>query len=219
MNDAPTCRGFGSSTSDVLAAVRAVGDAFDAPLPPSVVARLAVQAEAASDSLMYENTAVLFAHRDGEVIEDFGYALPPLHVLGFGAGLGDGKGVDTLALRPARYTSWEIGKFAELRTLLREAIANEDAGLLGVVATASMNINQRHLPIFDLDRIHSIAREVGAAGVQTAHSGDIASLLFDASDPEAESRIEVAQTLLRNIEIHEQWKFMTGARNEICNAS
>jgi uncharacterized protein involved in propanediol utilization len=63
-SDAPLGRGFGSSTSDVLAAIRAVADAFSISFPCDTVARLAVLAETASDSLMFER-AVLFAHREG----------------------------------------------------------------------------------------------------------------------------------------------------------
>lgn len=98
--DVPLCRGFGSSTSDVLSAIWAVKDAFADPLPPRAVARLAVRAETASDSLMFEDSTVLFAQREGTVIEDFGYRMPPLRVLGFGSRPSNrGKGVDTLTSR------------------------------------------------------------------------------------------------------------------------
>ncbi|MGW1429747.1 GHMP family kinase ATP-binding protein [Streptomyces sp. NPDC002431] len=206
-NNAPVCRGFGSSTSDVLAAIRAVGDALGKPLGPTTVARLAVRAESASDSLMFTDTAVLFAQREGTVIEDFAAPLPPLHVLGFGTGHGDG-GVDTLALPPARYTRSEADVFTGLREMLREALTAGDIALLGAVATASTRVNQRHLPVRNLDRLLAATRECGAVGLQTAHSGDIAGLLFaDSSDTEA--RMDHAETLLQHIGISEHWRFRT----------
>ncbi|MEW2268480.1 MULTISPECIES: GHMP family kinase ATP-binding protein [Streptomyces] len=209
--DVPLCRGFGSSTSDVLATIWAVKDAFVSALAPEDVARLAVQAELASDSLMFEETSVLFAQRDGEVIEDFGYRMPPVRVLGFGSRpQNNGQGVDTLAFPPASYGTDETRSFAELQAMLRDAIQTKDAALLGAVATASTEINQRHLPIPDLDRIRWIVREVGALGVQAAHSGDIAGILFDRDDRDVEARTEHAKDLLHSTGIHEQWIFTTG---------
>lgn len=86
----------------------------------------------------------------------------------------------------------------------------KDVALLGSVATASTEINQRHLPIPGLDRIRDIARTSGALGVQAAHSGDIAGLLFDRDDPDVEARAALAQRLLQEIGIDEQWNYTTG---------
>lgn len=209
--DVPLCRGYGSSTSDVLAAIHAVKDAFVGSLPPEDVAQLAVQAETASDSLMFDESTVLFAQREGTVIEDFGYRMPPLRVLGFGSRPeGGGKGVDTLSLAPARYKQGEIELFDNLRTMLREAIHTKDVALLCSVASRSTEINQRHLPIPRLDSVQAAARETGALGVQVAHSGDIAGLLFDRDDPDVEGRVDLAQRLLHDSGIREQWNYTMG---------
>lgn len=214
-DDVPVGRGFGSSTADVVAAIGAVRDAFARPLPQEEVARLAVEAEQAADAVMFTFTSVLFAHRDGEVIEDFGVPLPPLRILGFGSGVtadaGTGTsaatGVDTLALPPARYSPQEIDHFAELRDAFREAVHTKDVALLGEVATTSTRINQKHLPIPRFEQILAVAGEVGAMGVQTAHSGDIAGLIFDSADPEIDTRTAHGAKLLRDIGITERWEF------------
>lgn len=202
-SDVPLCRGLGSSTSDVLAAIWAVGDSFGTSLPPETVARIAVRAEKASDSLMFDRTAVLFAHREGELIEDFRAPLPPLHILGFGTG----EPVDTLSFRPARYTNQELDHFNELWCMLREAIVGQDAALLGEVATASTRINQRHLSIPHLEEVCAAAAEAGAVGVHTAHSGDISGILFDRQAQDLDFRIELAQKLLRQLGYNDQWRF------------
>ena len=206
-SDVPLCRGLGSSTSDVLAAIWAVADSFELVLPRATVARLAVKAENASDSLMFDQTAVLFAHREGELIEDFGAGLPPLHVLGFGAG----EPVDTLNYRPARYTEQELDRFDDLRSMLRQAIVDQDAALVGEVATASTWINQNHLPIPRLEEVCAAATEVGAVGVQTAHSGDIGGILFGRQVSDLDDRVEIAQKLLRGLGHNDQWRFNAGA--------
>jgi uncharacterized protein involved in propanediol utilization len=206
-SDIPLCRGFGSSTADVTSAIGAVLAATGARLAPAEVGALAVEAETASDSLMYGTRAVVFAHREGEPIEDLG-ELMPLSVLGFGTSPG-GRGVDTLELPPARYTSWEIEAFRPLRGLLRRAVRDGDAGLLGRVATASTLLNQRHLPIPGLDDVLAAARAAGAAGVQVAHSGDVAGLLFDARDTETPARLDFAATRLAALGVTETWQFAT----------
>jgi uncharacterized protein involved in propanediol utilization len=205
-SDVPLCRGFGSSTSDVLAAIWAVADAFRLVLPRATVARLAVRAETASDSLMFDQTAVLFAHREGELIEDFGAALPPVHVLGFGTGVP----VATLTYRPARYTEPELDHFGELRAMLRQAVAAQDTSLMGEVATASTWINQQHMPIPHLEQVCAVGAEVGAVGVHTAHSGDICGILFERDVPDLGYRAETAQERLRGLGYNEQWRFTTG---------
>lgn len=203
----PLCRGLGSSTSDVLAAIWAVADSFGQALPSAIVARLAVEAEKASDSLMFSQTAVLFAHREGELIEDFGADLPPLHVLGFGAG----EPVDTLSYQPARYTERELDRFDQLRSMLRRAVATQDVALVGQVATTSTWINQKYLPIPRLEEICATAARAGAVGVQTAHSGDIGGILFDCYAPDLSHRVKIAQRLLRDLGHNDQWRFNAGA--------
>jgi uncharacterized protein involved in propanediol utilization len=210
--EVPLGRGFGSSTSDVLAAITAVCNAFSVTLPPEAAAKIAVQAETASDSLMFGGRTVLFAQREGEVIEDFGASLPQARILGFGSRPSPGgasTGVDTLALPPARYTPRETAQFAELRAMLRTAVATKDVVLLGEVATASTRLNQHHLPIPALDRLLGIVEEVGAVGLQTAHSGDISGIILDRDHPDVDACTEHAQHLLRDIGIVEQWKFNT----------
>jgi uncharacterized protein involved in propanediol utilization len=207
--DVPASRGFGSSTSDVLAAIRAVQNAFGCELPSRLVAQLAVRAETASDSLMFGDNSVLFAHRDGAVIEDFGCRLPRMGAVGFGTSR-TGAGVDTLRLRPAEYGPAVVNRFRELRAMLRTALLTADVAMLGAVATASARLNQPNLPIPDLDRIMALIMRTGAAGLQIAHSGDIASLLFDARQPDFSRQRALACRLLADLGITDVWPFTVG---------
>jgi uncharacterized protein involved in propanediol utilization len=49
-------------------------------------------------------------------------------------------------------------------------------------------LNQRRLPLPRFDAFLRLAKEVGALGVQIAHSGIYAGLLFDAADPDLDSK-------------------------------
>ncbi|WP_308252279.1 GHMP kinase [Pseudonocardia sp. KRD291] len=169
----PVGLGMGSSTGDVVATIRAVADAAGVTPTARVVARLAVAAEAACDPTMFDDRPLLFAHRDGHVLEELGPALPAVRVLG--CVTGGGRPVDTLAAVRS-YDDADVAAFEHLRDLLRRAVAHRDAALLGAVATASA---RRHRPGPELELLIGIARDSGAVGVQVAHSGNVAGLLFD----------------------------------------
>lgn len=197
--------GCGSSTTDVLATIRAVANAFDTVLEPAWIARLAVAAETASDSLMYgPERAVLFAQRRGSVLLDLGGPLPPVTVLGVNT---EGGGVETLSLPPVPYTAWEVEAFQPILGLLRRAVEKQDPALLGRVATASSLINQRHRPKHHMPQLLRIAGETGALGVQVAHSGTVAGLLFEPGRA-AEDRILAARTALGRLGL-DSWEFST----------
>lgn len=204
----PPCWGLGSSTSDVTAAIRAVGDAYGFDIPPETVAGLAVEAEVASDSTMFDDRAVLFAFRGGYVIEDFGGRLPPLYVLGFNTDL-TGSGVDTLSYPLARYTRDEVAVLRPLVEQLRRAVRAQDARLVGEVASASARINQSHLPKRNYDYLERLAERVGALGIQVAHSGTVAGLLFDPRSPAVGAQAEEARARLAEVGIVSAWHFQT----------
>ena len=200
--------GMGSSTSDVIAAITATADGFGVQLPRVEVARLAVTAETASDSIMFGDHALLFAQRDALIIEDFGTPFPVFEVLGFSTG----SGVDTLEFTPAVYDDRDIERFEELRVLLREGMKDHDPGLVGYVATASSRINQRYLPKPEFDRLLLLADTCGAVGVQVAHSGSVVGVLFNGDDIEVESRVEKAVAALGELGFGPTWRFSTRLR-------
>jgi uncharacterized protein involved in propanediol utilization len=206
----PVRRGFGSSTSDVVATIRAVCAAAGSELDEAGIAELAVLSETASDPLMFDG-AVLFAQRDGVVLEDFGVPLPALAVVGFSTSPHE-AGISTLDFPPARYTPSEAEEFEGLRLRLRDGLARGDVAALGRVATDSARLNQRHLPVPGLPRLIRIAHRAGAAGVQVAHSGDVAGLLFDPEEEAVGRRLERARTLLAGAGITTTWAFQTTRR-------
>lgn len=186
-SDVPRGIGMGSSTSDVTATIRAVADFHGVELSKEEVARLAVLAECASDSIMIDDRVVLFGHRDGVVLETFGYQLPPMFVIS--CDTEPAARVDTLRLQPADYDDAELASFGILRAAMRRAIALADTALLGRVATASARINERYLPKPHLEYLLETCLRHGGCGIQVAHSGTVAGLIFDALRPDAEARL------------------------------
>ncbi len=202
----PIGHGYGSSTADVVAAIRAVAAAHSVQLQPSRVSQLAVAAEQACDAIALDGQAVLFAQREGVVLEDFGGSLPPLLLVGFKST--EGRPIDTLHLPPARYDSVEIQQFCVLRALVAYAVRYQDPNCLGRAATASALLSQRRLPKQHLERAIEIAEGAGACGVQVAHSGSLLGILFDHAGKNLRQRAEsVAASVQRcgfgDIEFHQ----------------
>lgn len=186
----PVSLGFGSSTADVVATIRAVAAAMGVELRRAVICRLAVAAETASDSIVFGEQAVLFAHREGRVIEYLPGEFPSLIIVGFISP--NDKPIDTLTYAPAHYDRSEIESFRVLRGLARKAILEQNVVLLGHVATASAQINQRYLPKRHFEELLQIAAYCDSLGVQVAHSGNLMGLLLDASDPNVTEKVAAA---------------------------
>ncbi len=199
--------GLGSSTSNCISGCRAAADANGTQLRPEVIAEIVVKAETASDSIMYGNRAVLFEHRAGVVLEDFAGKLPNFFVLGFNT---DERGVDTLDLKPAEYNRDEIDEFCELRGLLRKAVKDQSAELIGAVATASARINQRHLPKPYFNEYLAMVGDAGGTGLQVAHSGTVIGFIFDPKKEDMPERIYRAEGLLTEFGVAETWLFEVG---------
>jgi uncharacterized protein involved in propanediol utilization len=181
--------GMGSSTADVTATIRAVANFHGAMPSAEDIARVAVQAELASDPIMIDDRVVLFAHRDGVVLETLGRHFPPMVVVGCDADP-CADGIDTVALPPAAYSFADIDTFHYLRAELRAAVASGDVARLGSVATASAVISQRFLAKPTFEFLLDTCRRCGSCGVQVAHSGTVAGIIFDPSRPDAAGRIE-----------------------------
>jgi uncharacterized protein involved in propanediol utilization len=206
-SDVPLRWGCGSSTTDVLASIMAVADAWGRVLEPAWVARVCIASELASDSLMYgSERAVLFAQRRGSVLMDLGGPLPAMRVLGINTE-GD-RGLETLALPPIAYSPWEVEAFRPMLGMLCRAVTDQDPSLVGRVATASSLIMQRHRPKRLMPQLLCISQEVGALGVQVAHSGTVVGFLFEPG-AHATARIDEARARLGRLGLSSTWEFST----------
>ena len=170
--------GLGSSTCDVVAAIRAACDFHGAKLDACEVAHLAVEAEGAVDPLMFDAEMVLFAQRHGHVLESFGSWVPRYTLLSIDTDEGDG-GVDTVALPLPTYTAADLAAFEDMIGRVRVAFTIRDLAAIAAVATESATLNQRFLPLRQFRAIRALADEYRALGVQISHSGTVAGILFD----------------------------------------
>ena len=171
----PTGLGLGSSTSDVLATLRAVCLACGTQADAALLARLAVRAEVASDPLMFDGT-VLFAHREGRVLEHWGQWIPEFLLLSVNT---DPRtaGRDTLSLPRPRGEAMR-NDYTALVQQARAAFQAHDAAAIAAAATRSAELNQITVATREFHALRALSVTSGALGLQISHSGTVAGLLF-----------------------------------------
>jgi uncharacterized protein involved in propanediol utilization len=202
----PEGKGYGSSTADCIAAAIAVGDAIGHRIRKEELARMVVEAEIASDSFMFKQ-AVLFAHREGRVLEDYGKMLPMFEVLGFDTDL---HGiVDTLDYPPAIYSQNQIQTFQMLAGALRYAIRQGDIRLLAKIAMVCADVNQHFLPKNMFKEIRAAVLSAGALGIAVAHSGTVVAILLDPKDPSLQKKVDTIIAELMALGIQDVMRFHT----------
>lgn len=190
--------GLGSSTADVVATARAVARAIGVELRPYDIARIAVLAEEASDSVMHLDSTVLFAQREGRIIEVLGPLIPAMGVVSFTSG----PPVKTSAFKPAGYDWLDVQQFKPLLGQLRYALSQRSVVQIAIVATKSAHINQRFLPKPHFDAAQTIVDKSDALGLQVAHSGNVMGILFDLHDGALNEKVAEVTARLKAVDIH-----------------
>ena len=177
----PRGKGMASSTADISASIASTAAALgeESAMPPSEIARIALLIEP-SDGVMLPGIA-RFDHRQGKVADTLG-SPPHMQVVA----LDFGGSVDTLdfnsvnredtlrRLQPA---------FEESLALITHGVESGRADEIAAGATLSAVSNQKLLYKPQLDAVLRLSDDVGALGVNAAHSGTVLGMLFE-DDPE-----------------------------------
>ena len=171
----PVAKGCGSSTADVVATLRALHTHLRIEQNEADIARMAVQAEGATDSSVLL-LPTLYRHREGSVEETMPREFPAMHVIVVDAE--PESTVSTLTLRRPRYSEIELTSFEDMRKRLRRAFLDGDAAMIGKIATASARANQPYLLKRHLEEIIDLVKGEGGHGVAAAHSGTVLAMLL-----------------------------------------
>lgn len=207
-DEIPICRGWGSSTSDCVAVIRAVASCYSANLASEAIARIAQEAETSSDGTMFGDRVAAFLHCEGRVLEELGPSLPRLRMVAVEPASGT-CGVSTDDLCRPRYTGAQLDCFNALIERTRAALRAGDSSGIGAVASASAAINQSFLPKPHYEAVTWVAEQTHAAGVAAAHSGTLLVLLYpdgeDAHDRLAEALARLSSRGLHNTRELRSW--------------
>lgn len=187
----PVGKGMGSSSADITAAVAAVAAVAAAgiALPPEVIARIALAVEP-TDGVMFPGIA-MFDHRKGRIAESLGPP-PPLEIIA----IDRGGQVDTLAFNAVdRTAQWAAvaDQTAAALALVRAGIKRGDPELVGRGATISAQAGHPPGAGEWVERAIALAAEIGAVGVNIAHSGTIVGILLDARQRRSKPAFRRAQ--------------------------
>lgn len=183
----PEGKGLASSSADLVATARAVGNALAVDLAPETVERFLRLIEP-TDGVLYPGI-VAFDHRRVRLRALLG-SLPTMTVVG----VDEGGTVDTVEFnRLAKpFTAADRREYAVLLDRMSAAVARRDLAEVGAVATRSAEMNQVLRPKRTLAAMTELCAEIGGLGVVAAHSGTMLGLLLDVGDPGYVAKVAAA---------------------------
>ncbi len=191
-------QGFGTSTADITASLRAAAAAWNRAISPETIAMVATGIEP-SDGSMYSG-CVAFAHREGVLLEHLG-TIPRFEALV----MCTGGIVDTLEFdkrrKDFRYSVKDEEQLMLAWRMVRQANQTGDAALLARAATISARINEQLLPKPHFEEACEFVEAGGADGIMVAHSGTAVALLFDPLSRErSRERITNAKNFVASVQ-------------------
>ncbi|XJZ28680.1 kinase [Bacillota bacterium Lsc_1132] len=188
----PVGKGLGSSSADIVAALRAIAHSHSLPLPKELISTIAAKIEP-TDGVMYDEV-VAYDYIHGELIERFG-VLPPFIIVGIILG---GE-VDTIEFNRSTkdYGRQDQNQFLEAYHWIKEGFRNNDLSFICKAATISARVNQRILPKPYFNEIELLAHAFHG-GTVIAHSGTVMGILLD---KKITNRNEVVFHLVRKMSI------------------
>lgn len=210
-NPIPVGKGMGSSSADITAAVCATGRAAGVELTPDAIAKIALAVEP-TDGVMFPGIA-MFDHRQGNVVELLGTP-PPMEVIV----IDRGGQVDTLEFnRVDRTEHWRsvASATAEALELVREGIRRCDPELVGRGTTISARAGRPDGAEPWVERATDFAAEIGAAGVNVAHSGTVVGILLDARKRQSKPAFREARIQFADAESVQHFRIIGGGAREI----
>lgn len=174
-SDIPQGKGMASSSADIAAVVVAVTEALGQGWSPEQVLDIAAAIEP-TDGVFCPGI-VLMNQIEGRVLSVYD-RLPAMRIAIFDLG----GTINTCAFHASvgdfdedwnREAAYTLAQF-------RWAMTKGDAGLLAQAATRSAMNNQHLLWKAELPALERIARKMGALGINVAHSGTVAGVLWPA---------------------------------------
>ena len=209
-NPIPVGKGMGSSSADITAAVCAAGKAAGVDLSPDTVAKIALAVEP-TDGVMFPGIA-MFDHRQGKIVDLLGTP-PPMEVIV----IDRGGQVDTLEFnRVDREEHWRsvADATAEALELVREGIRRGDPELVGRGATISARAGRPDDAAPWVEKASDFAAEIGAVGVNVAHSGTVVGILLDARKRQSKPAYREAQRAFAAAESVQHYRIIGGGARQ-----
>jgi L-threonine kinase len=173
-SDLDVGKGMGSSTADVLAAVRALANAVGGTLSPCEEGELAAKVES-SDGTMHVGIAAV-NHRTCRKVREWTW-FPEFAIVM----LVPHDSVDTDSISFAGQEALAT-EYAQLLANLDDAVFNRDIAAFAAQATTSSLLNSRFLLNPYAGALAQRLEDFKALGVNVGHTGTVCGLLFPNTD-------------------------------------
>lgn len=167
----PIGKGMGSSTADVVASARAVANLLNREISSSQLATIASTIES-SDGSMHRGM-VCFAQRTGELLYDFQW-WPDMVTIA----LDTGGMVRTEEVCNRTYTKYQQEQCEDFLQRAVFAVKAKSLEEFCRATTLSGELNQKFLPRDEFEPMKALATEMGALGMNVAHTGTLISVFF-----------------------------------------
>ncbi|SCX80283.1 GHMP family kinase ATP-binding protein [Alkaliphilus peptidifermentans] len=205
----PVGKGMASSTADLAATALATAAYLGKKISQAEIASLCVEIEP-TDSIIFSDIT-LFDHLQGAFIKHYG-SNPEGKLL-----LLEGRqAIDTIEFRRTKMTTIlkEQGpKLQKALQLFEEGVKTQDFKKMAEAATISSLANQAILYKDGLEEIIELSCNMGAFGVNIAHSGSVVGILYEDRyfDQEAFIRlIKGKEYFIKNYESIQQYEMVQG---------
>ena len=202
----PEGKGLASSSADLAATARAVGNALNLNLTPGTIERFLRRIEP-TDGVLYPGI-VAFHHRSVRLRASLG-SLPSMTIVG----VDEGGTVDTVEFNRLRkpFSAADQREYARLLDMMSDAVAAHNLRAVGAIATRSAVMNQVLRPKRALDAVRCICAEVGGLGVVAAHSGTMLGIMLDTRDPDYVTKlaatVQACSGLTASVSLHRTLSF------------
>lgn len=187
-------KGMASSTSDIVAALRSLFNAFNENPSPEAVSKIATSIES-SDGIMYPGVNVV-NHKTGELLFSFDKWSPSFKILAFTP-----KEVVKTHQVDTRKRLINVKEYDVLLRRVLEAVEQRDLDRIAREATHSAELNQVCVQNQLFSYLSSVYKDLGAMGVNVGHSGTVVGLLYENNNSglrKAEKAKEKIQDTLSN---------------------
>lgn len=192
----PIGKGLSSSTADMLATLRAVQEVFGFLFTESFISKMFSEIEP-HDGLHF-SSSVVYNHRSGRLIENFGY-VPQFAIVA----VDDGGEVDTVRYnQQLSFGEAILRRFDELLKRTRAAFTNCNDKEIAECATESARCHLERTGNPLLKEVLGKIAKFAPLGIVATHSGTCVGLLYPAATSPSETdriAVDVRQTFNRDV--------------------
>lgn len=208
----PRGKGMASSTAELTAAILACANALNIALTDEEIVSLLLEIDGSSDGVFLPGVTQC-NHLNGDVHAYFG--LPPAlaFIIVDTGGEVSTKGFDRKRAR--QIALQHQNTLYNAVRLIGEGFEKQNAALIAQGATLSAEVNQHVLYKEPFQDLLQGTKELGALGVNCAHTGTVLGVMFDPLTTNADKLVQRIEKLVPELPILGVYHLISGGREQL----